>query len=102
MADETSDVSNKEQLVFCIRWVDEFLIPHEEFIGMHPLPNTKADEIVLVIKDILLRLNLKIANARGQCYDGASTMAGTKSGVATQIKYIKSKMTCTHTVMVMP
>ena len=36
MADETADVSNKEQLVFCLRWVDDDLIVHEDFIGMHP------------------------------------------------------------------
>ena len=34
MADETADVSNKEQLVICIRWVDECFVIHEDFIGM--------------------------------------------------------------------
>ena len=29
---ETTDVSNKEQLVFCIRYVDGLLNSHEEFI----------------------------------------------------------------------
>ena len=69
LGDETGDVSNTEQLVFCIRWVDDDLEAHEEFIGMHPLPNTSADEIVCVIKDILLRMKLRVENARGQCYD---------------------------------
>ena len=91
MADETADISNTEQMVFCIRWVDEFLVPHEEFIGMHPIPNTTANQIVAVIKDILLRMNLKMNNARGQCYDGASAMAGKKTGVATQIKSLNRK-----------
>ena len=48
MTDETADVPNKEQLVFCVRWVDGKLTQHEEFIGMHPLVNTIADHIVLV------------------------------------------------------
>ena len=39
----------------------------------------------LYMQDVLLRMNLKIENARGQCYDGAAAMAGTKTGVATQI-----------------
>ena len=39
-----------------------------------------------LIKDVLLRLNLHLANARGQCYDGCSTMTGGKNGVAAQIK----------------
>ena len=63
---------------------------------MHPLANTKADHIVLVIKDILLLMNLKIQNARGQCYDGASVMAGIKSGVGTQLKLLNGKCLFTH------
>ena len=31
-------------------------------------------------------MNLKIGNAQGHCYDGASIMAGSKSGFATQLK----------------
>jgi len=27
------------------------------------------------IEDVLLRLNLKVNNCRGQCYDGASVLA---------------------------
>lgn len=34
MLDETTDSSNKEQAVFCIRWVDNKLEAHEEFIGL--------------------------------------------------------------------
>ena len=79
-----------------MRWVDENLIPHEEFIGLHVIPDTSADEIVAIIKDILLRMNLRIENARGQCYDGASSMSGKRSGVATQIKFLNRKCLYTH------
>ena len=34
MVDESSGVSNKEQAVFCVRWIDENLISHEDFIGL--------------------------------------------------------------------
>ena len=37
MADESSDVSNKKQVVVCIRWVDDELIAHEEFVGIKPV-----------------------------------------------------------------
>ena len=50
MADETADVSNKEQLVICIRWVDDDLTAHEDFIGMYPTERTTADVIVRVLK----------------------------------------------------
>ena len=96
MVDESADVSNKEQLVFCIRWVDDELVVHEDFIGMHPMQGTGADQIVFIIKDILLRMNLRLEDARGQCYDGAAAMAGAKTGVAAQIKAINGKCLYTH------
>ena len=37
MADETADVSNKEQLVIYIRWIDDRFVVCEVFVGMHPL-----------------------------------------------------------------
>ena len=58
MADETADVSNHEQLVICIRWVDDDLVIHEDFIGMHPLKDTTADHIVFIIKVKLLLYNV--------------------------------------------
>ena len=42
--------------------------------------------LVHVIKDTLLRFNLKLNTCCGQCYDGASAsasaMSGTKNGIA--------------------
>ena len=75
--------------------IDYSLVPHEEFLGMHLLPNTKSDEIVIIIKDILLRMNLKLTDARGQCYSAAS-MAGEKSGVVTQIKSLNGICLYSH------
>ncbi|XP_029208676.2 zinc finger MYM-type protein 1-like [Acropora millepora] len=94
MADETADISNKEQLVVCIGWVDENFV-HEDFIAMYPLERTTADHIVAVLKNCI-SMHLRVENARGQCYDGASTMAGEKTGVATQIKALNSKCLYTH------
>ena len=89
MGDETAGVSDKEQLVICIRWVDDCFVIHEDFIEMHPLERTNADQVVAILKNALLRINLNIQRARGQCYDGAATKADEKTGVATQIKTIK-------------
>lgn len=80
MADEASDVSNVEQLIICVRWVDEKRTASEDFIGLQPLNNTTADTIVNVIKDVLLRMNLRISDSRGQCYDGDATMSGAENG----------------------
>ena len=51
VADETADVSNKEQLVICIRWVEDCFVIHDDFIGMHPVERTNADQVVAILKN---------------------------------------------------
>ncbi len=96
MVDETTDLSNTEQMVFCLRYVDDQFDVHEEVIGLYSLVSTSADSIVFTIKDILLQLNLRLDMCRGQCYDGASTMSGRRSGVSTQIAGIEPRALYTH------
>lgn len=85
VVDETDDLSCKLQLIICIRWVDDDLNAHEEFIGLNKLEMIDAPSVTSMIKDVLLQMNLSMQNARGQCYDGCSSL-GEKKNVATQIK----------------
>lgn len=62
------------QVVIVLRWVDDELNVHEEFIGLYEVPSIEASSLVFVIKDTLLRVNLTLAKAHGQCYDGASNV----------------------------
>ena len=96
MADECSDVANKEQFTICIRWVDQDLQDHEDFIGLYEVESISADCLTQAIKDTLLRVGLKISGCRGQCYDGASNMSGIKNGVATQIAKEEKRAVYTH------
>ncbi len=96
MADETTDISNREQVVICLRWVSETLDVHEEFVGLHMVDSVDANTRVKVIKDTLLRFNLSLSRIRGQWYDGASSMAGARSGVATQLLQEEPKALYTH------
>lgn len=79
-----------------LRWVDDNLIAHEDFIGLYCVPAINSDTIVAIIKDSLLRLNLCLSKIRGQCYDGASNMTGAKTGVAKQILAEESQAVFTH------
>lgn len=45
VADETTDKTNREQVVICLRWVDDDLLPHEDFIGMHKVDKIDAAKI---------------------------------------------------------
>ena len=96
MADETTDLSNREQFVLVLRHVDEKLVANEEFIGLNKVDSIDSDTLTTSIEDCLLRMNLSVNNCRGQCYDGASNMSGCKNGVAKQFSDKETKAIYTH------
>ena len=57
----------------------------ECFVGLHELQNTSSDHVVKALKLILTACDFDFSKIRGQCYDGASSMSGYKTGVKTQI-----------------
>ncbi len=65
--------------------MDQFLNAHEEFLGLYCTGSTEASVIFSVIKDVMMRMNVSFMKLRGQCYDGAASMSGSRSGVATRI-----------------
>ena len=96
MADESADVSNKEQVVICIRWIDDNLIAHEDFISLKPVAKCTSEMIANVIKETINQMRLKVSNLRGQCYDDAAVIAGDKNGIAAKIKEENPKCLYTH------
>ena len=54
MCDGYTDICNKEQLTFCICWVnDDELEVFEKFLGFHEIPNIRSKTFVIVIKSII-------------------------------------------------
>ena len=96
MIDETTDASNVEQVVIVIRNVDDDLSVCEEFIGLYQTHSIQANSLAAIIKDTFSRLNLSIEFCRGQCYDGASVMTGSKNGVAKIISNDEPRAVFTH------
>ena len=96
MADECTDVSNKEQFVICIRWVDTDLCDHEDIIGLHQVNGIDSSTLVATIQDVLLRLGLSISMCRGQCYDGAANMSGSRGGVSARLQEKEPRAVLTH------
>lgn len=96
MVDETTVISKHEQVVICIHRVSKTFQVHEDFIGIYKVDQVDAGTLVFVIKDTLLRLNLSLNKIRGQCYDGAASMAGIRSGVAKQLLGKEPKAIYTH------
>uniref|UniRef100_H3AKX0 HAT C-terminal dimerisation domain-containing protein n=1 Tax=Latimeria chalumnae TaxID=7897 RepID=H3AKX0_LATCH len=85
MTDETREISNREQSVICIRWVDDYNV-REDPIGLNEIPSQDAQTITNVLKDALTRCGTPLANCRGQAYDGGSNVSGKLNGVATKLK----------------
>ena len=76
MIDETTDTLKCRAGSHCLRWVDDALAVHEEFIG---LESTTAATLVALIKNVLRSAsNLNINMYRSKCYDGAGVMTGLK------------------------
>jgi len=96
MCDEYTDISNKEQLTICNRWVDKELEAHGDFLSIYNVPNFGAETIVSAIKYVLLKLPLSLVNCRGQCYDGTSNMMGHKTAAAKRIQDLQPKAYPTH------
>ena len=96
MMDETTDISNQEQVTIVMRRIDENFVASEEFLGLYTVSKIDASTLFTVIKDVMIRFNLPLSKLRGQCYDGCSTMSGSKSGVAKRIMDEEPRAVFTH------
>ena len=96
MMDKMTDNSNHEQVVICFQWVSNEFEVHEDFAGLHVVDSIDASSIVQAIHSVLMRMYFPISRARGQCYDGAPTMRGIHSGVATQLAHEEPRAVYMH------
>lgn len=96
MADETTDISKKEQMSVNIRVVDDDIYIKEFFLGFYDTPRTDAETLFIVLNDALLRFELRINKCRGQCYDGASNVSGEITGLQTRFREIEPRAIYTH------
>jgi hypothetical protein len=79
IADEVTDVSSKEQLSLCIRYVYNNSIS-EVFLDFIEMDRITGAALAKAILDRLALWNLPLSHLRGQCYDGASNMSGARAG----------------------
>ncbi|XP_057533120.1 uncharacterized protein LOC130811009 [Amaranthus tricolor] len=86
LADESSDVSQKEQLALVLRFVNrenESVV--ERFLGILHVGDTTALSLKNAIMSLLMEHSLSSSMIRGQGYDGASNMRGEINGLKTLI-----------------
>ena len=66
MIDKTTNLSTTEQMVCCLFFVDDDLEVHKEAIGLYCLEGTTAEMITVTFENVLVCLNFRIDNHRGQ------------------------------------
>ena len=84
IADECSDVSNKEQLSLVLRYVnpDTSVICADFLAFLECKEGTSGPALATLIEREIEKMGLDMNNARGQCYDGAGNMKGIRKGVS--------------------
>jgi hypothetical protein len=88
IVDETSDISNKEQVSICLRWVDNNLMIREHFIGFYDTPSTTGEALFELVKNVLKGLNLNPSKMVGKAFDGAASMSGQFKGLSARLSSI--------------
>ena len=87
IADEVTDVSNKEQLSIALRYVDiDTLLVREDLVGFVECDTgISGCTLAAKITNTLEELGLDLEHLRGQAYDGAGNMDGSVRGTAALI-----------------
>ena len=81
--DGASDISNKEQLSFCLRFADSINDIREEFLKfIHCDEGVTGRNLFEAVTNTLSEFGLDFMNCRGQGYDGAGGMAGKVNGLS--------------------
>ncbi|XP_019056423.1 PREDICTED: zinc finger MYM-type protein 1-like [Tarenaya hassleriana] len=85
LVDESSDVSDKEQMAVVFRFVDKNGIVKERFIELIHVKETSALSLKSAIDSLFAKYGLSLKQIRGQGYDGASNMKGEFNGLRSLI-----------------
>ncbi|CAL9706094.1 unnamed protein product [Knipowitschia caucasica] len=96
MLDETADITVKEQVSICLRFVTDELQPEEIFVGFYETASTTAEALFQLLQDALIRFSLPLNKCRGQCYDGASNVSGIRNGLQARVQTIEPRAQYTH------
>ena len=97
ICDEAFDASNKEQLSFCLRYVDDDGDICEDFLKfIHCKSGLTGKDFYNEVTEALSSFGLDLQNCCGQGYDGAGAVSGHINGLSVLILRENSKALYTH------
>ena len=85
LCDEASDTLNKEQLSFCLRYVDKRGICEDFLKFVHCKSDLTGKDLFKEVVDTLNELGVDLKNCPGQGYDGAGAVSGVVNGISALI-----------------
>ena len=88
----SDEVSNHEQLILCLRWIDKNSEQHEDMIGLYQVKNVKFETLFASIKYGLIQMGIPLTDCRGRYYGGSSSMVRATSGSATGMNKIHPRV----------
>ncbi|KAJ8035671.1 Zinc finger MYM-type protein 1 [Holothuria leucospilota] len=86
MMDETRDISRKEQVSLCVRYVTKDMKVHERFLGFEEASSTTGEALYSLLKGKVKEYGMRMESIIGQYYDGCSNMLGVEKGVASRLR----------------
>ncbi|XP_008180508.1 52 kDa repressor of the inhibitor of the protein kinase-like [Acyrthosiphon pisum] len=82
LADETADISCKEQFSLCVRYLETNTLKlREDFLKFVPVTSLTGESLAQTLLDNLINLGIDCSFMVGQGYDGAAAMSGRFNGV---------------------
>ena len=95
IADEVTDVANKEELSLVLQYVHEREI-REVFVDFLEVERITGSVLGNAILEWLERNEVSPADMRGQCYDGALNMSGARVGAKSIVQEVAPKAMYYH------
>ncbi|KAL4135146.1 hypothetical protein QTP88_006789 [Uroleucon formosanum] len=87
LADETADISCKDQFSLCVRYLETNTLKlREDFLKFVPVTSLTGESLAQTLLDNLINLGIDCSFMLGQGYDGAATMSGRFNGVQVYVR----------------
>lgn len=94
--DESTDITNKAQLIAFIRFINENQITNQFFFCKELSVTTKGEDVFNILNDYLDKWQLSWKSCVGICTDGAPSMVGCIKGLVSFIKKQNENVITTH------